>query len=200
MRRILVALILLAALGSGARTLADEGKRERSKQEKKVRELNELSRRLNKVASGPEFSPESQFLHGRIAALLNRAREAPAGSYVLGRLLAASDDLLDGSEELIKAGATRKNEGNGAQEKAARDLERSYFRIKEGEYFARQSKENDAGDYVGTSKRLYQQARAAYDANHYWRSRRLAEAAREVIDALENLAQAAVRIPEPPKL
>jgi hypothetical protein len=34
----------------------------------------------------------------------------------------------------------------------------------------------------------------------YRKARRLAEAARDVIDGLEDLAQAAVRIPEPPQL
>jgi hypothetical protein len=84
--------------------------------------------------------------------------------------------------------------------RTARDLEHTYFRVTQGEYFARQSREARAPEYVRMAQRLYQQARVAYDAGDLRRARRLAGAAKEVINSLENLAQAAVPVPEPPSL
>ena len=143
--------------------------------------------------------------HDRISELLGRAREAPAGSYLFDRLHSAIDDLLDASRELQRIREPDEDEEgedreSDAQRETARDLERTYFRVQQGEYFGEQSGEPDAGDYVRLAQRLYQQGRSAYDKGRYWRARRYADAAREVIDGLEGLAQAAVRIPELPRL
>jgi hypothetical protein len=115
------------------------------------------------------------------------------------------DDLLDASDELRGARRPRDNDDSDGdedkdRERTARELEQTYFRVAQGDYFARQSRDAHGNDYVRTAQRLYQQARAAYDAREYRRARHLADAAQEVIEGLENLAQAAVRIPEPPKL
>jgi hypothetical protein len=126
------------------------------------------------------------------------ARQAEAGSYLFGRLENAIGNLLDAVEEIAES------EGNAddgdTQERAAKDLERAYFRVRQGDYFARMSTERDAKAYGKTAQVLYQKGRAAYEMKQYRKARRLAEAARDVIDGLEDLAQAAVRIPEPPQL
>jgi hypothetical protein len=179
---------------------ADRNKRA---EEKKLEELDQLSKRLNRLASDPELSEEQRFLNDRVGELMKRAREAPGDSYLFGRLEEAIDDLLDAGEELRdsrRAGNGDDDDKDRARERTARDLEQTYFRVQQGDYFAKQSGDPRARDYVRTSQRLYQQARAAYDAQEYRRSRHFADAAEEVIAGLENLAQAAVRIPDPPKL
>lgn len=179
---------------------ADRNKRA---EEKKLEELDGLSKRLNRLASDSELSGEQRFIHDRVGELMKRAREEPGDSYLFGRLEEAIDDLLDASDELRDSRRARNDDGDDKdreRERTARDLEQTYFRVQQGDYFAKQSGDPHARDYVRTSQRLYQQARAAYDAREYRRSRHLADAAEEVIAGLENLAQAAVRIPNPPKL
>ena len=186
----------------GGVLLAQRGRRA---EERKQRDLNELSSRFNRLASDPELAEEQHFLHERVQELMERARQAEAGSYLFGRLEEAMDDLLDASDELRDARRVPQDNDNDddeqeAQERTARDLEQAYFRVRQGDYFARQSGEPQGKNYAQTAQRLYQQARAAYDGKEFRRARHLADAAREVIEGLENLAQAAVRIPEPPKL
>jgi hypothetical protein len=140
---------------------------------------------------------------------LDRSRRAAAGSYLLDRLESAMDDLLDAGEEILESRLDlREQQGNRdrrqnpdeARRDTVRQLERGYFRIQQGDYFARQSQESDAQEYVLVARRLYQLARAAYDAADYVGARRLSEASERTIDALESLAQAAVPVPEPPRL
>lgn len=176
-----------------------------SEEREKVEDLNELTDRLNALASSPGVSEEQQFLHARVSELLNRAREAPAGSYLLDRLDSAIDGLLDSSRELERIRRPDEDEEeedrqSDAQRKTARELEKTYFRVQQGVYFGEQSADPRSGDYVRLAQRLYQQGRAAYDGGRYWRARRYADAAGEVVSGLACLAQAAVRIPEPPRL
>lgn len=190
----------LAVLLAGGAWAAQRNRAE----ERKVKELNELSGRLNRLASDAGVTEEQNFLHERVQELIVRARGVEAGSYLFARLNEAMDDLLDGSEDLRDARRDRRDDDDDdeqeAQERTARDLEGAYFRVRQGNYFAQQSGDPHGKSYVRMAQRLYQQARAAYDAKRYRQARDLADAAREVIDALENLAQAAVRIPDPPKL
>jgi hypothetical protein len=194
-------LIVVVNLVAPALLAADAG---RSDEQEKAEDLNELTERLNALASKPEVSEEQIFLHARVSELLGRAREAPAGSYLFDRLESAIDDLLDASRELQRIRRPDEDEDaedreSDAQRETARDLEKTYFRVRQGEYFAEQSGAPKAGEYVRLAQRLYQQGRSAYDGGRYWRARRFADAAREVIEGLEGLAQAAVRIPEPPR-
>ena len=200
-RRTLV-LLLAVSLVPPVFLRADEKK---SDEQEKVEDLNELTDRLNRLASKPDLSEEQLFLHARVSELLDRARQAPAGSYLFDRLDSAIDDLLDASGRLqrIKTpddDVEREDRESEAQRRTARDLERTYFRVQQGEYFGEQSGDPKAGEYVRLAQRLYQQGRSAYDGGTYWRARQLADAAREVVDSLEGLAQAAVRIPELPRL
>lgn len=201
---IFLALALLAGPALAPALGADRKKR--SAEREKVKDLNELSQRLNRLTSrSQDLFEEQRFLHARVSELLDRAREAPAGSYLFDRLESAMDDFLDASEELREIREPGEDEAKedrqrGAQQRTARELEKAYFRVKQGDYFGRQSKDAHAKEYVRLAGRLYQQGRLAYDSGKYWRARRFAEAAREVIDGLESLAQAAVRVPEPPKL
>jgi hypothetical protein len=79
-------------------------------------------------------------------------------------------------------------------------LERTYFRVTQADYYARISTDPNGSAYVRSARRLYQAARREYDAKNYDRARRFAGAAGELVNTLENLAQAVVRGPDPPKL
>jgi hypothetical protein len=195
-------LLLAAKLLVPAFLPADES---RSDEREKTRDLNELTARLGALASDQDLSEDQLFLHARASELLSRAREAPAGSYLFDRLESAIDDLLDASRELQRIRRPDEDEGkedreSDAQRETARDLETAYLRVRQGDYFGEQSGDAKAGEYVRLAQRLYQQGRSAYDRGRYWRARRFAEAAREVVGGLEGIAQAAVRIPEIPRL
>ena len=199
-RVVVLGLAFVAALP----LLADR-KRPKSSEERKTAELRELSQRLERYSAGREQTEERRFLHARAGDLLDRARGAPAGSFLLRRLFEATDSLLDASEQIDKSAGNRgcrddDDDNCGNQQDTARDLERTYFRFTKNDHFAQKSKEANGHEYVSTARRLYQLARKAYDSADYPRARRLAESARELTNAIENLAQAVVPVPEPPVL
>lgn len=206
-RRIVVflsaAVFLFAALLASSATAADRKKK--SPEQEKLEDLNGLSQRYNKLASDANLAEEQRFIHERVAELMDRARQAPAKSYIFDRLDSAIDDLLDASDQIRQVREPDEDEADedrerNAQSRTARELEKTYFRVKQGDYFGKQSGDPQAREYVRLAGRLYQHGRQAYDGGGFWRARRYADAAREVIDGLESLAQAAVPLPEPPKL
>ncbi len=198
MKSLLIGCVLavLTAGACGITAAQQDPKRERKQEEK----LEEMSRKLNRRLTRSGAAPEHDFLHARAAAILERARGARADDYVFDRLLRAADDLLEASEELFESRTPARQPADASQREAALDLQRYYFRVRQAEYFAELSREPDAHLYVQHARSLYQQARRAYDAQQYRRAQKLGEAAGEIVSALEKLAQAAVRIPEPPRL
>jgi len=195
-RTVLAVTLLVAAAGAQNK----DRRSGRSPERKKAETLKELSERLSRLSARTDLSAENRFLHAQVAAVQERARQAPAGSYLFDRLESAGDNLLDASEEILNAGRKPGENRESARVPTARELERTYFRVQQGDYFANQLKEPDAQELVRTARRLYQLARGAYDGGEYRRARGLAEACREVIGGLESLAQAAVPAPVPPKL
>jgi hypothetical protein len=194
-----IAIVLALLLAVVPAHSADRENRRKSAGEKKSEALRDFSRRLRKV-SGTNLTPEQQFLHNRVQELLQRASDAPAASYLFDRLEAAIEDLIDSTEELKKLGGDAKEDEDDDRRRTARDLEKTYFRVTQAGYFARLSKDVNGGAYVDTARRLYQNARHEYDRDQFWRARRFAGAARELVNGLESLAQAAVPVPEPPAL
>lgn len=190
--------MLFAPLPAGA----GDKKSKRTPEEQKARDLAKIGQRLKKSTCRAAADPECGFAHARAEQLLARAHQAPAKSFLFGRLESAIDDLLDAVEVLRKLdeGGKDDDDPEGAMKKSARDLERTYFRLKQGEYFVKFSGEDDGAAYAAASQRLYQRARKAYDQKDYRRARRYGEAARELINGLENLAQAAAPLREPPRL
>ena len=193
MRRYLSVGVLGLLLGAMAIAQSDE------RRDRQIKELNESSSRLNRYATNGVSTPEREFIHERVTELLNRARKSVDDNYLFGRLIAAMDDFLDASEQIEDAaedGPSRED----TQERAARELENTYFDLMQGEHFARQSGDPHADEYVRIGRSLYQNARAAYEREEYAKARDLGEAAREIVAGLESLAQAAVRVPTPPRL
>jgi hypothetical protein len=194
MKRSLRVPILIGFL-LGATVLAGADDR----REKQIKHLNALSARLNRYTTSAANTPEREFLHERVTELLVRARKSVEDQYVFGRLTSAIDDFLDASEQIEDAIEDRPGRDD-TQQRAARELEDTYFDLMQGDHFARQSGDPYAKKYIATGRKLYQSARVAYEQEAYAKARDLAEAAREIVAGLEGLAQATVRIPTPPKL
>jgi hypothetical protein len=193
MRKPLLCLLFLLVATPSA--FAD---RKKSPDEKKQEEIRKASRQLSAIDRN---DPDQGFIRDRAQELLVRAEQAPAGSHQLERLFEALDDLFDASEELGKiARRAGENEKQPDAAGTARHLERTYFRVTQADYYARISGDPFGPDYVRTARRLYQAARREYDGRNFQRARRFAGAASEIVDTLENLAQAVVRVPDPPKL
>jgi hypothetical protein len=163
------------------------------------RKLQELARKLERRMERPAPTEVNRFLHERSAALIERARQAQESRYRFDRLSRAADDLLEASQRVFDS-HERNNDDDEDQGDAARRLERTYFRVQQADYFARLSGHKDGPAFITHSRALYQQARSAYDQRDYPRAHKLADAAGRIVGALERLAQAEVRVPDPPRL
>jgi hypothetical protein len=170
------------------------------KPSERIEDLAEkLGRRLYTYA---DPTVEQVWLHERAAALLERTKSARKDAYRFDRLARATDAVLEASEAILEA-RQAKNAADAKgddYEDAARDLENDYFRVRQAEYFAGKSGEDNAAEYVKFARLLYQQARRAFDEKKYETAESLGDAASDVARALEYLAQASIRIPEPPRL
>lgn len=194
MKRILGALLLLTIIGIPAAISGDD--------DKAAKRIEGLAEKLGRrMFTYPNPSAEQTWLHETAAALLERTKKARDDAYRFDRLARATDALLEASESILNARreASEANDEDD-REKAARDLERDYFRVQQAEYFAEKSGEPNAGDYVKCARVLYHQARRAFDEHKYDAAETLGDAAGRVARSLEYLAQAAIPVPVPPRL
>ncbi len=193
----------LAATVFSAAAIAEQRRKE-SAAERALRNqrgrLDDVSKKLAKRLTVPEPSETNKFLHAHATELIERARDSFGDEYRFDRLVRAADALLESSENIFESRQPERDKNGGDREDIARKLERTYFRVQQAEYFASIAKEKDIGTYVRHSRMLYQQARSAYDAREYYKARQLADAAADLVSGLERLAQAAVRIADPPRL
>lgn len=188
-------VLIIAGLLACAAASADDRKDEKRRKER----FEELSQKLARRLREPRPAPESVFFHERAAGLLKNAKAAQADEYRFDRLCRAADALLEASERIFDSRERENDDEADDQRDAARKLERRYFRVKQADYFAQQAGAHE-NEYLRYVRRLYQQARSAYDLRQYRTASLLGEAAVLTVDALERLAQAAVRIPDPPRL
>lgn len=191
MRKLL--LVVLAGLLAGGGVVAGDDEKDRRD------DIRKLERKLDRRFKYPNPTAEQLFLHKEAAMLLERTKQSIKDGYRFGRLARATDALLEASERILQAPG-EKDESDDDRRKAALDLQRDYFRVQQADYFARQCKEKNAKAYVKHARRVYQLARRAFDAGHYDHSETLGDAAGYIVRALEYLAQAAIRVPEPPRL
>jgi hypothetical protein len=153
--------------------------------------------------SAARVEPDRMYLHTQASALLAEAKQNRNNSYRADRLAQAAGDLLDASERLAELAGPRNHDHddeNEERQRLARRLERAYFRLQQAEYFANQSAHSRAREIIRNAKMHYQHARKAYDSQQYGRSGLFASACFDLVDALEKLAQAQVRVPDPPRL
>lgn len=180
--------------------LAGDDKDRLAREQRKIRDLQKRAYRLGNSGNGPSDA----FLAARSMELFTRLKKEPATSWVSGRLIEALDDVLDAREDLRRAAPGSDDEDDedkdDNRDRTARKLERAYFRVQQAGYFGELSRDAHSSAYVRHARRLYQAARSAYDRQEYAKAQRTASAAEEIVNALENLAQATVRLPEPPRL
>jgi hypothetical protein len=198
MRRVVHRLPILLAMIAGFAHADDDDKGGKHAEQR----LRNLESRARKIAAPAGAGEASTFLQHETQRLIERCRVLTPSSYEFARMLEAVDDLLDAREDMqedarVNTDRTKEEKSRGD---SAKRLERAYFRVQQGGYFAKLAADNHTSEYIRLSRRLYQQARAAYDAREYRRANSLASASSELINVLENLAQAAVRKPEPPEL
>jgi hypothetical protein len=77
-------------------------------------------------------------------------------------------------------------------------LQRVYFRLQQAEYFANASGDPDAKSLPPVARRLYENARKAYDSGNWFTADEFAKSADDTIHGLEDLAQAAAPAPPSP--
>lgn len=192
MLRIPYILLMLTAVSAGF-LHADEDDKKRNRAERRLQNQEARARKMQPPKNNDELA---EFLTRETQRLMERSKTLSRPSYEFDRILEAVDDLLDAREDLLDAERETRDE----DENTAKRLERAYFRVQQGEYFAKLSGDKQAREYVLRSRQLYQKGRAAYDRREFQRARKLASASSELVNVLENLAQAAVRKPEPPVL
>jgi hypothetical protein len=200
MPRSISIIVSLAAITAGLLFGDDESKSRRRAE----RRLENLESRVKRIGSPNSADEPSVFLLRETDRLMAKTRSLSRSSYQFDRMLEAMDDLLDAREQLLAAAADGRHDGDSSEDDkrsdTAKRLERAYFRVQQGDYFAGLSADKHAQEYILRSRQLYQKARAAYDRREYRRANKLADAASELVNVLENLAQSAVRKPEPPVL
>lgn len=159
--------------------------------------LERLGKMLSWGMNVPGSSPELIFLQARASELLERTKQARENNFQFERLARATDSLLSASQRIFMSRKANQIDDNDKRD-AAEFLQRCYFRVQQAEYFAGLSGEKEAKQYVIYTRSLYQQARSAYDARQYDRAQMLGDASTMIVAALENIAQALLRIPDPP--
>jgi len=189
------------ALAQGVYHMEQRGQRGRENREWGGRTSQErlafLEKMLNWRANAPDPSPENLFLNARAGDLIEQARQAEGNSFQFDRLASAAENLMRASERISAAAKATRVDDNERRD-ASMLLQKCYFRVQQAEYFAGISRVKDAKKYVGHTRSLYQQARVAYDARQYDRAQMLGDAASLIVMALENIAHASLRIPDPP--
>jgi hypothetical protein len=203
--------MVLLTLAGGATSLAAQsdfplpqrggwGQKERDRREWTEHDKQVMLDRLGKILSWgmnvPDPSPETICLHARASELLERTKQARANNFQFDRLARATDALLSASQRIFVSRKASQIDDNDKRD-AAEFLQRCYFRVQQAEYFAGLSGEKEAKQYVLYTRSLYQQARSAYDARQYDRAQMLGDASFMIVTALENIAQALLRIPDP---
>jgi len=166
---------------------------ERDKQER----LDFLAKMLSWRTKEVDPAPEHVFLIARAAELLERMKQARGNNFQFDRLGRAADALLRAGDRILGARKVAQIDENDKRD-AALFLQRCYFRVQQAEYFSGLCGERESKQYVTYSRSLYQQARSAYDARQYDRAQMLGDASSLLVSALENIAQASLRIPDPP--
>jgi len=145
---------------------------------------------------------------------LDRAEKALRSdqAFVCDRLLATAESLrrvAQVREDLHEPDRIRERElaprpgRPGSEEdrgtpRAAGDLERVYFRVQQADFFYEQSHDTEAKAFPKWAKDFYQLSVRAMDRQDPVAASANARCADEVVQALENLAQAAAPMPPPP--
>ncbi len=159
--------------------------------------VERLGKMLTWRANSDDTSAEAVFLCARANEILERLKLTKGNNFQFDQLANATESLLRAGDLIFRARRTNRLDENDKRD-AALSLQSRYFRMLQADYFADLSGEKEAKQYVTYSRSLYQQARSAYDAHLYDRAQMMGDASSLIVMALENLAHASLRIPDPP--
>ena len=158
--------------------------------------LNESAKKLETVKAIKQPGADIQSLQSKASDLLEKSKQARDNFFRCARLMSAANALMDAAYGIFQS---RK------ADRAPFDfwsvgmvLQGYYYRIQQAHSFAQMSGEKNSDQYETLARTLYQQARGAYDAREYQRSRYLADAAASIVFALESIAQASAPPPTHP--
>ena len=183
-----------AALQQGDWHPGERGSRTDADKQETLDRLNKmLAWRMNSTESGTEVV----FLRARAAELLERMKQAKGNNFQFNCLASAMEALLRATNGIVMARKANQIDENDKRD-AALNLQKCYFRVQQADYFGDLSGEKEAKQFVTYARSLYQQARSAYDAHQYDRAQILGDASAQIVAALENIAHASLRIPDPP--
>jgi hypothetical protein len=160
--------------------------------------LEETAKRLEKAKSANPSGPEMEFMHSRASELLEKAKASRDNYFRFERYIAATNAMLEASDRIVWS---RKIDHTPQEQDywgAGLFLPGCYFRVRQADFFASLIGEKNMEQYVTWAKTFYQQARGAFDAREYQRSRLLADASWFLVWALECIAQATVQMPDTP--
>lgn len=151
--------------------------------------LKEADKKLEIVKGISRPGPDIEFLNSRASDLLKRSTQARDNLFQCGRLITATNALLDAAYGIFssrKADRTPQDFWG-----VGRALQGLHFRVQQADFFASMSGEKYSEQYVTLARSIYQQARSAYDAHEYQKAKYLADASWSIVTALESIAQAA---------
>jgi hypothetical protein len=212
--------VLVGCLLSPPALVAGDAKRVRLTREQELaRDLDKQEKRLQGIreyaARSSGLSKEVEPLLADALRLQQQARKTLASgqTYIAERMKSASRNLGEAVEHLANARLNLKwDDDDGRSEDpdredhsekdAARELERAYFRTAQLNFFARQQGAAGVSQWATLSRRLYQEGRAVFDRQEYFKARQLAKASGELSSAVEKYLQSQLpeELPPPPKV
>jgi len=218
--KIPIIAVLVGCLVSPLALLAGDAKRVRlTKEQELARDLEKQERRLQGIreyaARSSGLSKEVEPLLADALRLQQQARKTLASgqTYVAERLKGASKNLGEAAEHLANARLNLKwddddgrseppDRDDNSEKDSARELERAYFRTAQLNFFARQKGAAGVSEWATLSRRLYQEGRALFDKQEYFKARQLAKASAELSSAVEKYLQSQLpeELPPPPKV
>jgi hypothetical protein len=158
--------------------------------------LKEVGKKLEIIKDINKPGQDIEFFYSKASELQKRAVQERENFYRCERLVNAANVLLNAAYGVY---SSRKAD-RAAQDfwGAGRMLQGLYFRVQQADFFVSMSGEKNADQYVTQAKSFHQQARSAYDAHEYQKSKYLADASFAIVTALESIVQAAIPPPKTP--
>lgn len=162
---------------------------------------NQINRIQDRLAQYTPTGMAEKKIFAEACNCLQRARKQLSRNQIFtaSRLAGAAEELSHALDRLQRRGDPAE-----ATSPPCLDLHRHlievYFRVRQADYFYQQSRDKRAQTLAELARRFYQQARQAFDQQHPGPAIEYADAADDMVRALEFLAQSAVKANAPPPL
>lgn len=165
----------------------------------------QVAQRIEKVRGRLGVTPLADETGRTLERIAGRLLE-DAGARLRAGQLAESDQLARGAEALARAidhlrhaSDPARAKGLSREEQTVR-LEKAYFRLQQGEYFAEHTPDALAKELSAVARRLYQRARQAFDGGNSLEVDEFTKASGEVVKCIEHLARLALPLRTAPRL